>query len=322
MESQPFLPVKTSFRIAFALAALFFVRLAAEQAGADQPHSSNLTDRLAPLSFSKNPQLDVVVVTDKTAENANLVRPTPDQPAYYIAFDGGYRESGDPVANQNPPAAAEVARALRQTLAIEGYRPAADQTPPTLLLIYHWGALNRDSMAIRSGMDLDPNLKARVSLVAGRRYERQIDDEIVQRQISRDLHTNFPPPLLLSDQARELRELAQGDRYFVIVSAYDYAALRRHEARLLWRTKMSASDAGVAMAAALPALIQGGGPYFGNDADEPQFVRTPLGSGGKIQPVSPAATQSPAAASAVGQLDEPFVRDLAAKTGAEVTGTR
>ncbi len=274
------------------------------------------------MSFSKNPQLDMVVVMDVTAEGAKPARPTPDQPAYYVAFDGGYQEAGDPIGNQNPPAATEMARALRQTLATAGYRPATDQTSPSLLLIYHWGALNRDSMAIRSGMDLNPNQKARVALVAGKRYERQIDEELAQRQMSREMHTSFPPPALLTEQAQELRELAQGNRYFVIVSAFDYAAARRHEARLLWRTKMSASDAGVAMATALPALIQGGGPYFGRDADEPQYVRAPVGSGSNIQSGSPAGAQAPEATSAVGQLDAPYVRDLAAKDTTDVTGER
>jgi hypothetical protein len=165
-------------------------------------------------------------------------------------------------------------------------------------------------------MEIDPNLKARVSLVAGRRYERQIDDDILQRQISRDLHTRFPAPLFLSAQARELRELAQDNRYLVIVTAYDYAALGRQEARRLWRTKMSSNNAGVAMAAALPALIRGGGPYFGRDADEPQFVKVPLGPGGQVE------TGSPDTISTAGRLDDPFVRELAEKEGAEVTGMR
>jgi len=314
--------MKTSFRITLALTALLSLRLVAEQAGADQPHPSNLTGQLAPLSFSKNPRLDMVVVAETTADGAKLVRPTPDQPVYYVAFDNGYREAGDPVANERPPSAAEVARVLRQTLAREGYRPATAQTPPTLLLIYHWGSLNRDSLAIRSGMELDPNLKARVALVAGRRYEHQIDDEIVQRQISRDMRSSFPSSRFLSVQAQQLRELAQGDRYFVIISAYDYAALGRHEAQRLWRTKMSSSDAGMAMAAALPALVQGGGSYFGRDTDEPQFVRTPVGLEGKVEAGSPAGPEVSDLTSAAGRLNDPFVRDLAEKDGAEVTGAR
>jgi len=314
--------MKTPFRITLALAALLSVRLAAEPAEVDQPRSSDVTGQLAPLSFGKNPRLDMVVVAETSPESAKLVRPTPDQPASYVAFDDGYREAGDPVANEKPPTAAAVARALRQTLAAEGYRPATAQTPPTLLLIYHWGSLNRDSLAIRNGMEIDPNLKARVALVAGRAYERQIDDDIVQRQISRDLHTNFPPPLFLSDQARELRQLAQDDRYFVIVTAYDYAALGRHEARRLWRTKMSASNAGVAMAAALPALIQGGGPYFGRGNEDSQFVRTALGLGGKVETGSPAGPEASDLTSTAGRLDDPFIRELAEKEGVEVTGMR
>ena len=308
--------MKTSLRITLALAALISVRLAADQTAADQPRPATPVDHSTPSSFSKNPRLDMVVVAETSAAGPKLARPTSAQPVSYLAFDGGYREAGDPIANERPPTPAAVARALRQALAAEGYRPATAQTPPTLLLIYHWGSLNQDSLAIRSGMDIDPNLKARVSLVAGRRYERQIDDDILQRQISRDLRTRFPSGLFLSDQARDIRQLAQDDRYFVIVTAYDYAALSRHEARQLWRTKMSTRNAGAAMATALPALIQGGGPYFGRDADEPQFVKTPLGPGDQVEPGSPDTI------GAAGRLDDPFVRELAEKEGAEATGTR
>ena len=308
--------MKTSYRLTLALAALCSMRLAAEPIPADQPHSNDPTAQLLPLSFGKNPRLDLVVVAETTADGAKVTRPTPQQPAYYVALDEGYREAGDPIANEKPPTAAEVARALRQALAAGGYQPATAQTPPTLLLVYHWGSLNRDSLAIRRGMDLDPNLKARVALVAGRRYEREIDDEIIQHQLAREMRTSFPAARFLTIQAQQLRELAQDNRYFVIVSAYDYAALGRHEARLLWRTKMSASNAGVAMYAALPALLQGGGPYFGRDADEPQFVRVPLGPEGKVE------TGAPDSIGATRPPDDPFVRDLAEKEGAEVTGMR
>jgi hypothetical protein len=314
--------MKTSLRITLALAALLSVRLSAEQAAVDQPRSQSLIDQLAPTSLSNNPRLDLVVVSEVTAENAKSVRPTPDQPAYYVAFDDGYRESGDPVGNENPPTAAEVARALRQTLAAEGYRPATNQSPATLLLSYHWGSLNVDSLAIKTSMDLDPNLKARLSLVADKRNARRIEDEILQRRLTRESRGSIPSAGYLTPQARDLWELARDNRYFVIVSAYDYAALQRHETRLLWRAKMSASNAGVAMAAALPALIRGGGPYFGRSADEPQFVRTPLAPGGKVEAGMSAMSEAADLTGAAGQLDASFVREFVEKEGAELTGTQ
>ena len=262
----------------------------------------------------------MVVVAETSAEGAKLTRPTSDQPAYYVAFDEGYREAGDPVANEKPPTAAAVARALRQTLAAEGYRPATSQTPPSLLVIYHWGSLNRDSLAIQSGVKIDPNLKARLALVAGGKYAHRIEDEFTQLQLARELHT--PLRGNLTNREQELLELAQDGRYFVIVSAYDYAALSRHETRLLWRTKMSASDPGVALAAALPALIQGGGPYFGRGNEESQFVRIPLGPGDKVETGSPAGPETSDLTSTAGRLDDPFVRELAEKEGVEVTGAR
>jgi len=59
----------------------------------------------APAAAGRN--LQMVVVAEQTGAMTAPALPTPEHPASYVAFDGGYIEAGDPIANLQPPAAAD-----------------------------------------------------------------------------------------------------------------------------------------------------------------------------------------------------------------------
>ena len=228
-------------------------------------------------------KLYMVVVAEQPRPENKFVPPTAEHPAYYAAYDGGYIEEGDPIANEKPPAAADVAQALYRSVAPQHYLPATDRSPPSVLLIYHWGLLNRDSIEIRSGMDLGTDQRARIALVTTAQYARMIEQDLLDQRITREMHTWTLMPYFLNFRERDLLDLSRDDRYFVIVSAYDYAALANHHSKLLWRAKMSARSAGAAMATALPALLRGGAPYFGQNLDEPQIVKASEVPEGRVE---------------------------------------
>ncbi len=115
---------------------------------------------------------------------------------------------------------------------------------------------------------------------------------------------------ILDPREQELLQLLPDDHYFVIVSAYDYSALTRRETKLLWHVKASTRSAGASMEEALPTLLQGAAPYFGQQLADSLFLRTP---------VVPVAQSAAAAATApalalppewAGQLDQPTLRGL------------
>jgi hypothetical protein len=78
---------------------------------------------------------------------------------------------------------------------------------------------------------------------------------------------------------------AKQDRYFVMVSAYDFDAYRSgRKAVLLWQAKMSArSDALVQFSDALNALAWAGGPHFGRETTRPATVILPVTPDGRVE---------------------------------------
>ena len=267
-------------------------------------------------------KLYLVVVAEQPRPENPFTAPTADHPTCYAAYDGGYIEEGDPIANERPPAPGAVAQALARGLAPQHYLPATGQAPPTVLLIYHWGALNRNSIEIRSGLSLGPNQRARIALVAPAAYARRIEQDLLDERTMREARSPVWFPYFIDFHERDVLELSRDDRYFVVVSAYDYAAVAHHQAKLLWRAKMSTRSAGVAMDAALPALIRSGAPYFGQDLKEPQYVDTPEVPAGHVA-IGEARVLAYLPPPAVArELADPFVRRLAGREHRQFSGVR
>jgi hypothetical protein len=246
--------MKTNSSIAHGLLALLTLGLAA-------PASA----------FSWGGKLDMLVVAEQTDPAAAPAPPTAAMPARYLAFDGGYIESGDPIGGVHPPPAAAVAQALASALATRHYLPATAEASPSLVLLYHWGLINRDSHQIRTSIQLQPNLVARIGLVAPARYAARIEEDLRDRRQPVAMRTPIIDPV-----ERDLIQYAADDRIFVIVSAYDYASVADGQAKLLWRTKLSTLSAGASMAEAVPTLLQGGAPYFGRDLSKTQGLSAPI----------------------------------------------
>ena len=267
-------------------------------------------------------KLYLVVVAEQPHPGTPPVAPTAQHPDAYALYDGGYIEEGDPIANERPPAAADVAAALARSLAPQHYVPATDRMAPSVLLIYHWGALNRSSTEIHSGLELGPNQRARIALVAPAAYARRIAQDLLDERTLRETHSPVLIPFFLDFHERDILELSRDDRYLVIVSAYDYAALAHHQARLLWRAKMSTRSAGVSMAAALPALLRRGAPYFGQNLPEPQYVSTPEAPEGRVEVGAPQVVAYLPPPAVVRELADPFVRRLASREHRQFSGLR
>jgi len=254
-----------------------------------------LTLAASARAYTWGGKLDMLVVAEQTDASANSALPTAAQPVSYVAFDGGYIEAGDPIGGLQPPSAAAVAQALATALATRHYQAAAGPTPPSLLLVYHWGLLARDTKQIRTAFQLQPNLAARINLVAPAKYAARISEDLLDR---RQPATVRVP--ILDPRERDLIEFAADDRYFVIVSAYDFASVARGDAKLLWRVKLSTRSPGVALADAVPTLLQGGAPFFGRDLAETQFLSPPLVATASV-PAAPVTAPPPDVLQALNQ---------------------
>jgi hypothetical protein len=275
--------------------------------------SSKAADR---TSAGDGKKFFMVVVAERTDQAEKPALPTPDHPAYYVAYDAGYIEAGDPIAGEEPPPPAAVAQALRGTLASQNYLPAS---APSLLIVYHWGVIRPDSHQIRDTFNIQPNLKARIALVATSRMAGEIENFVQDRRLGR-INPAFRVPGFLAMQERDLLDLARDDRYFVIISAYDYAALTRRETKLLWRLKVSTRSPGESMAEALPAMLSGGAPYFGRNLKDTQNFKAPLFPAGLAGTGASTAQEFLPPPEVARQLDESYMRHLIHEEYLEFSG--
>ena len=251
---------------------------------------------LLPRSLQKNPLVDLTVVTELTEDGRKLPPPSSAQPAYYSIESAGYHAEGHGADDRHLPAPAELATSFLQALAVNGYRPATPAHPPTLLIVYYWGAhTNLDAGSPDTEVSATPdighkNLLSRAALVGGTRFAEELRTALhkqdMENEVQRSSAENmarlglapeigsvlidYGPLRLFTERDAKTRQLysALGECYYAVVSAYDYAAAARGQRRLLWRSKMTLDSQGVAMRETLPGLILNAGKYFGVDMPE------------------------------------------------------
>lgn len=106
-----------------------------------------------------------------------------------------------------------------------------------------------------------------------------------QRQMFGLVTGNTLRNLDLDLERENIIQRAEQDRYFVMVSAYDFGAYRSgHRVVLLWQAKMSApSDSLAQFSDALNALAWAGGPYFGRETAQPATIILPVTPEGRVE---------------------------------------
>ncbi len=252
----------------------------------DEPNPSPSVDDgfhfadILPRSLQKNPRLNLSILTEVTPAGKAITLPDRNHPAYYIAVDGGMGEEGDVIAGEIPPSADKWRKVMIASLAASGYLSASDQHPATLIIHCRYGSFNSvrpiggtvpisgsvlDNPIALNSLQLDAlqfrNLIYKAALVGGEKFA--VD---MARAMNTGTLTFFRDR---DAQTDTLVDLAFGDLYFVIASAYDYNAATHGEQKLLWRTKISTDSHGLMMDDAVPALTADAREYFGHPTDGP-----------------------------------------------------
>jgi hypothetical protein len=227
-----------------------------------------------PKAFQRNPLLEMTVFTEMTNDGKKVTPATREHPVYYEVVAPGYRQEGGAMA-YHPPPPSELLDALEKSLAAAGYLRATSGPSPALLLVEHWGAHTRvDDMFAESDPDLAvKNIIARARLIGGESFARQLleaynYDILAPSELATGAFSKLGQLRDSSPTMRFLFEQAQEDVYFVVASAYDYAATARNEKSLLWRTTMTANTQGVSMKQTFPPLIATATPYFGHETTQ------------------------------------------------------
>ena len=60
--------------------------------------------------------IDLIVIAERATPAANIAIPSPEHPVYYLAYDAGFIEAGEPIAGIQPPSSSEVGQGLRSAL--------------------------------------------------------------------------------------------------------------------------------------------------------------------------------------------------------------
>ncbi|HUL52020.1 MAG TPA: hypothetical protein VLT83_01295 [Opitutaceae bacterium] len=251
---------------------------------ADRPHRGSVT---------------VFALTECTDAGRQVPAPSAEQPVYVLIHCAGQHDVGEAHAADPSPTEAALDAQLRAALGVRHYQMATADHPPSVVLFYNWG-IHGNPGADLADLGLR-NLLDRAALVGGRKFAADLQAALQAETLTAGATSNQPwgaqlpgmrptsaagvlqsvSPLEMFRRrdrltSRLIDEIAD-DVYYFIVSAFDHAALSRGEQRLLWRTKMSTSARGTSMAAALPALIRGGAPHFGQELPEAAQSAQPTG---------------------------------------------
>jgi len=293
-------------------------------AKASAPAKSQWVFSLLPKSLQRNPVLDLTVITEVTEEGKKLPPVSSDHPAYYIAQAAGYVQVGDSYGGEKTLPPDEFDRILKKSLATNGYLPAKPPAqPPTLAVIYYWGShnlLNPTDDSFSADL-VARNILDRAALVGGAKFARELatlfeqaDALALANQPARTDDSGNPigggPVLgpaqmaffnpvylfkLRNSKNEFLVDQASDDCYYVIASAYDYAAFTHQQKKLLWRTRMTVNSRGVSQVQTLPTLVASAAPYFGRDMTESEIM-SKRAREGEITIGTPTVVEMPTAA--------------------------
>lgn len=214
--------------------------------------------------------VQVITVTDTTPVGA-LRRPvSPANPVYYFAVSTGYRDFGGLIAGEKIPPKEDVFKAIARVLAKQGYLPATDQHPPSLLLMWAWGTMNTDRIYSPSSDDMEGQQINRRQLL---RFLGAYKLGLITKEPDPFRQDMLPAGTLFRDADSEMiADLATEDLYVAAIAAYDFTAATRKEKVLLWTTKISCPSRGLLLPETLPTMLALAGPYIGRETPKPVSV--------------------------------------------------
>ncbi len=171
-------------------------------------------------------------------------------------------------ARSAPPGGAEVRPLVLQALhATDPVHGPVMAGMPSLILSVQFGYLNPQIVDFKGGdspaENVTFNQRQMLGLVAGNTLN--------------NLDVDF--------EREAVMQRTEQDRYFVMLSAYDFEAYRtKKKVVLLWQAKMSApSDSLRQFSDSLTALVWAGGPFFGRETLKPQTVRLRVTPEGRVE---------------------------------------
>jgi hypothetical protein len=230
---------------------------------------------------------DVIVYSRVTADGKKLVAPSAEHPVYYLLVSGGFGEAGQTVRGESSPPPAVVEKMVRESLGTQGYVAATKQSPCIdIFIVFNWGYLNPIIVSTFEEGRVDPrNPSAQPPLIE---HQEVLNEEQMLGLLGAAALDD--KQFATNSQVQQIAQAAGEERYFVVLSAYDFPAITHKVRKLVWRAMMSLPASGTDLTESLPALVKAGAPYFGRESGLPRHVVEPLVPPGRVE-IGPAKVE-------------------------------
>ncbi len=216
---------------------------------------------LAAAASRKPEGPEVLVVSDVLNGPAEKLRPTKENPVYYIVLGGMERTLGDSIAGEKMPDRAVLTQEIERAMASQGFTLTRVGGPkPSIALLFTYGSANLSTAELN---DTDATTgETTTSTIAFN--QREI--AALVGALKADRH------LLMSSEADRINEAAREDRLYILVAAFDVDAMVKKQKKLLWRTRISISSRRQSLPESMRIMLASAAPYFATETDLPRFI--------------------------------------------------
>lgn len=175
------------------------------------------------------------------------------QPKTFSLHVNDYEEFGGvSVGGPKPPSSEVVAQAVQAVLPEIGLEPVAAGATPDLVIACDWGEISPEG----SDRKFQGNPVGHITRMTALLYGR-----------------TAPRAFIKGWERAQLQEAGTRSRYFVMVTAYDGAAMAEGRKQIRWQTRMS-TDALSARGGeqVWTALVDAGDEFFGSNLTKPELA--------------------------------------------------
>jgi hypothetical protein len=233
---------------------------------------------------------DVTAVSSKVVSKDYLRTKLPDgsyQPEEYFLKNGGRYDKPSGDASIDGKGFPDIAQVIAEQLGTQNYVPAKSQVTGKLILVVRWGTTippdRETEHALERTSDYHWQYVNGVKTLTGGPTApgnpiSQVDFENVAHLhvdgtnaglLGYDLEKIHEAPAMMGLYPKDqqmLNEL-EGERYFVVLMAYDLQAFLKHKKyKELWETRFSISTHNTDFTKALPKMAKDASGYFGLDS--------------------------------------------------------
>jgi len=289
--------MKSLFFIPVAVATILFTAAALALRAQDVPAKQVFP--FTPDDLKKYSRIDYIIGTEMTDAGRKLPTPEFDKPQYYIMQSVERHDIGDARGDTKGTKDIPVAtlkKYLTSALASNGYLPADADHPPTQVLTFVCGVLNKIDLVKDAGGDSAggdgssaeasrlQNLRSRAEIVGGKKFAGEFvaafagqlqcsgttgcePSDSLRRFVARDDPTGALVYEIVNDN----------DCYYCIVTSHDMDALKDNGGKLLWTTRASkphipTTARSVSFDLVLRIMVNNASWYFGRETDGVEVV--------------------------------------------------